>query len=328
MKKFIAMLLVLVMALSMGSVAVAEAPTKLNIAYMPNYASLWSVVTGVEQGYFAEEGLDVSLVEFADGPTIISAMESGSIDMGYIGPGAHKLCINGRAKIFLFSQIGNADHVLASKKAGIETIADLKGKKVGYSSGTSSEMILKYALEEAGLAWEDIQAFEMDASALTTAMMSGSIDACAAWSPSTTTIINASNGDVFSLCSNVTFADRSVSPASWIVLNGYYEKNAETVLKFTRALYKAMDFGSKPENFEQVAEWVSKQCATDKQVAMDQTGDAAWPSKDEVVAMVNDGTLQSYYKVQQDAFIASGAVEKEVPVSDYVLFDNMIEAGK
>jgi len=325
MKKLLALVLALVLVCAAG-LAVAE--TKLNIAYMPNYASLWSVVTGINQGYFAEEGFDVQLVEFADGPTIISAMESGSIDMGYIGPGAHKLCINGRAKIFALSQIGDADHVLASQKAGISTVADLKGKKVGYSSGTSSEMILQYALEEAGMTWDDIQAFEMDASALVTAMMSGSIDACACWSPSTTTIINASAGDVISLCSNKTFAHRSVSPASWIVLNNYYEKNAETVLKFTRALYKAMDFGSKPENFAQVAEWVAAQCATDVQTALNQTGDASWPSSAEIVAGAQDGTIEGYYKVQQDAFIASGAVAGEVPVSDYVLFDVMIEAGK
>jgi len=325
MKKLLALVLALVLVCAAG-LAVAE--TKLNIAYMPNYASLWSVVTGINQGYFAEEGFDVQLVEFADGPTIISAMESGSIDMGYIGPGAHKLCVNGRAKIFALSQIGDADHVLASQKAGISTVADLKGKKVGYSSGTSSEMILQYALEEAGMTWDDIQAFEMDASALVTAMMSGSIDACACWSPSTTTIINASAGDVISLCSNKTFAHRSVSPASWIVLNNYYEQNAETVLKFTRALYKAMDFGSDPANFETVAGYVAKQCAQDVQIAMDQTGDAAWPSKAQVLEMVNNGTIESYYKVQQDAFITSGAVEKEVPVADYVIFDNMIEAGK
>ena len=325
MKKILALVMALAMLCAAG---LASAETiDLNIAYMPNYASLWSVVTGVNQGYFAEEGLNVKLVEFADGPTIIAAMESGSIDMGYIGPGAHKLCINGRAMIFALSQIGDADHVLVSKKAGINTVQDLKGKKVGYSSGTSSEMILQYALEEAGMTMDDIQAYEMDASALVTAMMSGNIDACACWSPSTTTIINASNGDVFSLCSNKDFAHRTVTPASWIVLNGYYEKNADTVLKFTRALYKAMDFGSKPENFEQVAKWVAAQCGTDVEVAMSQTGDASWPSSAEIVQGAKDGTIESYYKVQQAAFIASGAVEKEVPVANYVLFNVMIDAA-
>lgn len=123
---------------------------------MPNYASLWLAVTGIHQGYFSQQGLELRLVEFADGPTIIAAMENGSIDIGFIGPGAHKLCINGRAKVFCLSQIGNADAVMASRKAGISAIPDLKGKKVGYASGTSSEMILQYALEDAALTWEDI----------------------------------------------------------------------------------------------------------------------------------------------------------------------------
>ena len=109
MKKLFVLLAALVVLFSFCAVSAED----LNIAYMPNYASLWSVVTGVNMGYFEEEGLNVHLVEFADGPTIIAAMESGSIDMGYIGPGAHKLCIQGRAKIFMLSQIGNADHVLA-----------------------------------------------------------------------------------------------------------------------------------------------------------------------------------------------------------------------
>ena len=315
MKKLFALLLTLALCLSVTAFAAAE---DINVAYMPNYASLWSVVTGIQQGYFAEEGLNVTLYEFADGPTIIAAMENGSINIGYIGPGAHKLCIAGRASIFSMSQIGNADAVLASKKAGIETAQDLKGKKVGYASGTSSEMILRYCLEDAGLAWDDIQAYEMDASALANAMISGTIDACACWSPSTGIIINACGGDVFSLCSNVDFADRDVSLASWIVLPQYYESNLDIVLRYTRALYKAMDFGSQPENFAQVAQWVAAQCAQDVDVAMNQTGDAAWPSSAEIKAILEDGTMESYYKVQQEGFIKSGAVEQEVPVSDYV----------
>ena len=69
-------------------------PITMNVAYMPNYGSLWSVTTAIKKGYFEEEGITVNMVEFADGPTIIAAMESGSIDVGYIGQGAHKLCIN------------------------------------------------------------------------------------------------------------------------------------------------------------------------------------------------------------------------------------------
>ena len=323
MKKLFALLLALALCLSAAAFASAE---DINVAYMPNYASLWSVVTGIQKGYFAEEGLNVTLYEFADGPTIIAAMENGSINLGYIGPGAHKLCIAGRAKIFCMSQIGNSDAVLASKKAGIETASQLKGKKVGYASGTSSEMILRYCLEDAGLVWEDIQAFEMDASSLANAMISGTIDACACWSPSTGIIINACGGDVFPRCSNVNFADRDVSLASWIVLPKYYEENKDLVKRYTRALYKAIDFASNPDNYEQVAGWVAAQCAQDLQVAMNQTGDAAWPNSAEIKALLEDGTMESYYKVQQQGFIKTGAVEKEVPVTDYVLFDNMKDA--
>ena len=57
--------------------------------------------------------------------------------------------------------------------------------------------------------------------------------------------------------------------------------------------------------------------------------EAGWDREyDVIIAGAQDGTIEGYYKVQQDAFIASGAVEAEVPVSDYVMFDIMIEAGK
>ena len=103
MKKIIAMLLIAALALTsvfaQGGSESSDLDT-VRVAYMTNYASLCSLVAGIQTGAFAEQGIEVELVEFADGPTIIAAMESGSIDIGYIGHGAHKLCVNGRAKIF------------------------------------------------------------------------------------------------------------------------------------------------------------------------------------------------------------------------------------
>ena len=160
MKKIIALIMALVMVLSLAACG-EKAPVdegndtpetiKLNIGYMPNYGSLWSVTTAIEKGYFAEAGIEVQLWEFADGPTIINAMESGTIDMGYIGHGAHKLCIQGKAKIFALSHISNGDAVIGGPN--VKTLEDLKGKTVGYSAGTSSEDILKNALAKAGLTW-------------------------------------------------------------------------------------------------------------------------------------------------------------------------------
>ena len=101
MKKIIAMLLIAALALTsvfaQGGSESSDLDT-VRVAYMTNYASLCSLVAGMQTGAFAEQGIEVELVEFADGPTIIAAMESGSIDIGYIGHGAHKLCVNGRAK--------------------------------------------------------------------------------------------------------------------------------------------------------------------------------------------------------------------------------------
>ena len=179
--------------------------THVNVAYMANYASLWQVATAINKGYFKDEGLDVQLYMFQDGPTEIASMESGSIDVAYIGPGAHKLCIKGQADIFCFSQLGNADCVMGLKSHGVNSLEDLKGKKVAYASGTSSETILKRALNSVGLTMDDIEAYDMEVSNMVSAIVSGSIDACAPWSPSSTTIANELGDDVQTFCTNTTF---------------------------------------------------------------------------------------------------------------------------
>ena len=131
-------------------------------------------VTTLDMARIAEEGIKVNLTSFQDGPTIIAAMESGSIDIGYIGHGAHKLCIQGNAKIFALSHISNGDAVIGGPD--VKTLEDLKGKKVAYSSGTSSEDILKNALAKADLTMDDIEAVEMEAANIVTAMLSGGVD--------------------------------------------------------------------------------------------------------------------------------------------------------
>lgn len=296
----------------------------LNVAYMPNYASLWAVLTGIDQGYFAEEGIEITLWQFADGPSEIAAMEGGSIDLAYIGHGAHKLCINGQATIFAPSSVHSTDRIIVVPSSGVtsvDDIANLAGKKVAYNAGSSSETALNGALAAAGLTMDDIDAYEMDATNMVAAMSSGSVDACTAWNPYSVQILNNCEGAI-----ELEFATDSVNLSSWICLPEYAEENRDILVRFSRALYKAMAYSSQEENWDYAVGLYAKECAKDKEACLVETGDATWFSADDVKNGIADNTMQDYYTRQQQMFIESGAVEGEVPLENYVLFDVMQEA--
>lgn len=307
----------------------SETPTvetvNINVGYMPNYGGLWSLMTAKEKGFFEEEGLNVTLTQFEDGPTIIAAMENGSVNFGYIGQGAHKLCVQGNATIIALSHISNGDALIGGP--GISTVEDLKGKVVAYSSGTSSEDILRNALTAHNMTMDDIQAMDMDAPSIVTAMMSGGVDACATWSPNSLTILEGMEGTT-KLADNMTFSDTTVSLASWIATPKYLEENRDVAVRFVRALMKAMDYAA-DEHHDEVAQWCATKAALDYDTMYNQRGDADWLTGKEVVDGVADGTVKGYYELQQKNLLDGGSITEEdvCPVEDYVDFDLMTEAG-
>ncbi len=305
----------------------SEIPTELEhikVAYMPNYASLATIVAAEGTGAFEKYGFDVELVEFADGPTIISAMESGSIDYAYIGTGAHKLCIQGRADVICFAQLSNADAVIGNTDKGVNTVEDLKGKKVAYSSGTSSEEILKATLGKANLTLDDIEAVEMDASAITTAMVSGKVDACATWSPNTLTIYNELGDKAVELGANKDFTDTNVSVSSFIAMPDKVQNNRDQVIRFVEAMYAGSDFRN--TDFDQNCQYAADLTGLSIDSMTGSKLDADWVDAATIHELANNGEMLKYYEIQQKNFLESGAVEEEVPVENYVHFDIMNEA--
>lgn len=296
----------------------------LRVAYMPNMGSNSLLATALNMGYFEEMGLNVTLTEFQGGPAEIAAMASGDIDISQIGHGAHALCIEGQAKIFHLDCTSLADAVVANTEKGISSIADLKGKTIGVSSGTSAEIILNLALASAGLTQDDVTLTEMDANGMVTAMVSGGVDACATWSPSTMTIANALGDKALTLATNNDYVDQVTFPSSFITTEKFANENHDVLVRFSRALLKAQDY--RAANIEEVAKWVAKQCKADEQTMLDCVGEGNWLTGEFVASGLTDGTVKSYYENQQKVFIDAGRITAEVPVEDYVLFDVMQEA--
>ena len=359
MKKLIALLLALVMVLSLAACGTTAEPTEpaaaptdapeapveggeetpeepavepvtLNVAYMPNWGALWAIATAEAKGYFAEEGITLALTVFENGPTEIAAMESGAMDVAYIGPGAHKLCSTGDAEVFLLQHLGDGDCIIGLN--GLNKLEDLKGKKIGYSAGTSSETILTTALASVGLTMDDVEAMSMDETAMTTAALSGSIDAVAAWSPFSLTILDQAE-DATDICSNVDFANL-VSPGSWVVNPKWADENADVLVRFIRAMYKGMDYAAAATTDDAVAQevagYIAKIVASDAETVIGQRYDGSWKTSAEVLEMVENGEVVRIYADQQATFIANGAVEADSALApaDFVLTDLMLEAGK
>ena len=298
-------------------------PATVRVAYMPNLGSAGSLFVGIEQGYFEEVGLTVETFEFQGGPAEIAAMASGDIDISQIGHGAHSLCIQGQAKIFQMDHTTSlSDVVVGNKAKGIETVEDLKGKTVAVSSGTSSEIILQQALAAAGMTMDDINTVEMTVDGMTTAMISGQIDACASSSPNTVTLQNALGDNYVNLGCNADFLDSAIFPSSYICTPEYAEANHDILVRFAQALNKAHDW--RAEHPEEMAVLLAKELDAPEETMVAAVGEADWQTITEVCGDMD--AIKTVYETQQGIFLDNGTITEQVPVEDYVLFDVMQEA--
>ena len=301
-------------------------PITLRIGYMPNYASLWGVLSAIEQGCFEEEGITIELTEFPDGPSEIAAMEGNSIDLAYIGKGAHRLCILGSAVIFAPSSVHTVDKVVCMPDSGIQSVADLKGKTIAFNSGSSSESTFNNALTVGGLTRDDVTPMDLSIDNVVPAAVSGTIDAAVCWNPYSGQILQQVEGSY-----EIEFADGSTNISSWICLPKYAEENHDTLVRFTRALFKGMDWGSKVDNYETVAQYCATETKTDLSAQLLQVGDAHWFNIADISAGLKDGTIKGYYEGMQNDMVAGENIKPEEAkedVGDFVLFDVMEEALK
>ncbi len=293
---------------------------------MPNYASLWGVLSAIEQGCFAEEGITIELTEFPDGPSEIAAMEGGSIDLAYIGKGAHRLCILGSAVIFAPSSVHTVDKVVVMPESGIQSVEDLAGKTIAFNSGSSSESTFNNALAVAGITRDDVTAMDLGIDNIVAAAVSGSIDAAVCWNPYSGQILQQVEGSY-----EIEFADGSTNISSWICLPGYAEENHDVLVRFSRALYKGMDWGSQTGNYEAVAQYCATQTKTGLDANLLQVGDAHWFNIADLKAGVADGTLKGYYEGMQNDMVKTENIKPEEAkedVGEFVLFDVIEEALK
>ncbi|WP_373213707.1 ABC transporter substrate-binding protein [Blautia obeum] len=239
-----------VTALPMGVFAAKKEEPKLtkvtlnevahSIFYAPQYVA-------IEEGYFKDEGLDLTLVTGFGADKTMTAVISGEADIGFMGA---------EASVYAYQE-GATDPVVnfaqLTQRAGNFLVAreempdfkweDLKDKKVlGGRKGGMPEMVFEYILRKNGLdPQKDLMIDQSIDFGSTAAAFSGdtSSDFTVEFEPSATALEKEGAGYVVA---SLGVDSGYVPYTSYSAKTSYMEKNPEIIQKFTDALQKGMEY--------------------------------------------------------------------------------------
>ncbi len=159
-----------------ASPARAETPL-LRLAQFKAGDQLLLRLAGMDNGPYRAEW-----AEFASGNLMLEAVAAGSLDLAYGSEVPPTFAALSGARIRLVAVIQgdvNEQVVLVPRDSPVQSIADLRGKRVGYVRATTTHYYLFRMLEQAGLRWSDIEAVNLSPADGQAAFRAGSLDAWA-----------------------------------------------------------------------------------------------------------------------------------------------------
>ncbi len=213
-----------------------------SIFYAPQYVA-------IEEGYFEEEGLDLTLVTGFGADKTMTAVISGEADIGFMGAEASIYAYQEGATdpVMNFAQLTQraGNFLVARKEMPDFTWNDLKGKKVlGGRKGGMPEMVFEYILKNNGLDPEtDLTIDQSIDFGSTAAAFTGdtSADFTVEFEPSATLLEQEGTGYVVASLGT----DSGYVPyTSYSAKASFLEDHPKTIQKFTNALQKGMDYVS------------------------------------------------------------------------------------
>ncbi|MCA1900332.1 MAG: ABC transporter substrate-binding protein [Chloroflexi bacterium] len=177
------LVLSLTAALALTACGSSAEPTAVRIGTQPwiGYGPWW---IAQEKGIFEKYGLKAELVDFIEDKEVNAAFASGDMDAANLATHtAVKLYAAGLdLKIVLLEDASYlADAVLAP--SSVSSIAGLKGMKVAYEEGTTSDLLINYALLQNGMTLADIEPVFMPASDAGATLIAGQVDAAVTYEP-------------------------------------------------------------------------------------------------------------------------------------------------
>ena len=227
-----------------------------SIFYAPMYVA-------IEEGYFAEEGLDVELVTGYGADKTMTALLSGEADIGFMGAEAtiYSYAEGMEDSAVNFAQLTQrAGNFLVAREPIEDFSWDmLKGKDVlGGRAGGMPEMVFEYILSKNNIDKSEVNIDQsIDFGSTAAAFSGGQGEFTVEFEPHATSLELKGDGYVVA---SLGEASGYVPYTSFSARKSYIEKNPEVIQAFTNALQKGMDYCAE-HTPEEIAKVISPQFA-------------------------------------------------------------------
>ena len=209
-----------------------------------------AIFVAESKGYFEEEGIDIEVKEFGSGKASFLAMLKGeAVDISASADTPLVFESFKRADYYILAGIYTSydDKVIARKDKGIDSIADLRGRRVGVTKGTSAHFFLDSLLTYHGIPSSEIKLVNIKPAELLTALEEGDVDAISAWEPIPLQTVQTLKDKAIKFPN-----ERIYRKIFYLLVKKDFAKNhRETLRRFLKAIGKAIAFITENENESQ-----------------------------------------------------------------------------
>jgi len=231
------LLTVLAAALALVGATVAHAAEKKIVVGYQTDALPSSV--GIANGDFVKTtGAEIDFRRFNSGAEIFAAIASGDVQVGYVGssPFAAATSRGLAVKAFYLASISGIDEALVVRDgSGIETLADLKGKKLAAAPVSTDHYQLLALIKSLGLSEKDVQVFAIPQPDIVAAYKRGDLDGGFVWDPALTEL--KKSGKV--LITSREVAERGAPTFSaWVATEAFAKKHPAFLKAFATVIEK------------------------------------------------------------------------------------------
>ena len=216
----------------------------------------------IQEGYFQEEGIVLTLVTGFGADKTMTAVLSGEAEIGFMGPETTVYTYNEGAKDYVvnFAQLTQraGNFLVAREETPDFTWTDLKGKEVlGGRKGGMPEMIFEYILRQNGIDPQTDLTIDqsIDFGSTAAAFSGGKGDFSVEFEPGATSLELEGNGYV---AASLGIDSGYVPYTAFSAKAEYMKKNPDVIQKFTNALQKGLNYVQN-HTPEEIAEVIAPQ---------------------------------------------------------------------